>query len=602
MTTRTIQLPAYSIQAASPSQQYGQPSVLPISNAAAIILLRAALAGIPAAASVTSAVVNGTTAAASSGSSTVSVQPATSGWTSGVTWATKPTTTTALDSATRANPTPGTAWSWDVTAWAQGVVAGTIVNNGLQVYTTGANPASFTGSHADSGAFTLTITYALLPDAPTNLHPASGVVSTSTPTFSFDGDDDMVSLQLQIDVPPGGSGGAYDTGEVPATAGLFSLVGTGHGLSPGDVRVWRARQKNASGWSPWCSWTPLTYTAKSSLAIISPGAGTITDGTPLVQWTFGGTQVAWQVRITDATTGKVLADSKKRIGTATSWTPTKGLTKDGQSAIISVWIWDDVDRAATSGDPVQTVATVTVTLDLDDGVGPMDTVDVIQAPPNPAIRIQGTRAEGVPDQVALFRDGVQINRWAGSAVFTGSHFAVYDHTAPMRVPVTYRVAPITVTGGVAHIAKGGTARTYVPDCAGIWLVDESDPATAVAVWQDDGQDDGQDQTTPETAVVHTPITSDGSIEVVRRRLVTLPPQGSVIGTLTDAVETFAATSEAALRKFKTYDAGHLYRLILGRQNLRVIVGDIDFKETAADTVGNRVLEVSFNWWARADQT
>lgn len=599
MTDLTLPVTAYSIQAGKPSLVYGQLATLPVSNTQAIILLRAALDKVPASATVLSATVVFTTANASSGTSTDSIQPVTSPWTSSVTWATKPTTTTSLDSETHASPTPGLLWSWDVTAWAQSVVSGTTTNYGLQVYTTAANPTTFAGTKAASGYPVLQLTYALLPDTPSNLHPSSGAVNTGTPSLTFDGDDDMVSLQIQIDTPPGGlSGAAYDTGEVPATAGLFSLVGTGHGLSDGDVRVWRARQKNSSGWSPWSSWVNISRVAKATLSITSPTTSTITDGTPTIQWSFGGTQVAWRVTLQDSTTGKTLSDSGKQLGTATSWTVPKGLNKDGQAGIIRVYVWDNVDRAATPGDPIYTSVSETVTLNLDSGVTPMDSVDVSQAPPSPAVRISGIRAEGVPDQVALFRDGTQIGRWNGTDVFTGTHFAVWDYTAPMHDPVTYRVAPVTITGGVAHIAKGGTAETYTPDCVGMWLIDEADTSKAVCIL---GADD-QDQTAPETSILHTPISSDGDIEVVRRRLVRMPPQGTVTGILVDALEWQASDSEAALREFIDFDANHMYRLVLGRLNLRVIVGDINFIEQATDTAVERVLGVSFNWYSRADQS
>lgn len=599
MTDPSLPMTAYSIQSAKPSVMYGQSATLPVANASAIVLLRVALDKVPAAATVTSATVSFTTAQSSSGSSTVSIQPATSAWTSAVTWGTKPTTTTALDSRTISSPTPGTLWTWDVTAWAQSVVSGSVTNYGLQVYTTGANPVTFNGTRASSGFPVLTLTYLLLPDTPSNLHPSSGVVSLAKPTVTFDGDDDITGLQVQIDSPPGDSSPTFDSGTVTATAGLLDLSTTSFsGLTSGTPMVWRVRQQNATGWSPWSSWASLSRLSKSSLSITSPTSSTITDGTPTIQWSFGGTQVAWRATIEDATTGKILSDSGRRIGTGASWTPAKGLTKDGQAGVIRVYVWDSVDRTATPGDPSYTSVSETVTLDLDAGVGPMDTVDVIQEPPSPSIRIQGTRAAGVPDQVALFRDGTQIGRWNGTSVFTGTHFAVYDHEAPMHVPVSYRVAPITITGGVAHIAKGGTAETFVPTCAGIWLIDESDPSQQVGVM---GADD-QEQTAPETSVLHTPISSDGDIEVIRRRLVRMPPQGTVTGLLVDAMEQTAAASESALRGFVDNDAGHTYRLVIGRQNLRVIVGDINFVEQSIDTVVERVLGVSFNWWAKADQS
>lgn len=608
MTDLTLDAAAYSIQSAKSSLRYGQLAVVPVQASAAAMLVRASLAKIPSAATVTSATLQVTTAADVSGSVTLTCYEVGSSWTSSVTWATRPTYPTTLDTQTLSSPTAGTLVEFDVTAAVQRIVAGTDDNFGFQV-SSGSTLVTLNGAPAQSGDPTLLISYELTPDEPSNLHPSSGYVSISKPTLSFDADDDITALQVQIDAPPGSSSPIWDSGTVPATAGLLDLSTTTYaGLADGMVRVWRARQKNGAGWSDWSAWVQVARSAKSVLTITSPASSSITDGTPPITWTFGGHQVAWRVKLIDAVTGRVIASSGKQIGNDTSWTPPTGLTRDGQSAVVAVNVWDDVDRSSTADDPIHVYQSMTVTLNLDDGVGPMDSVDVMQPPPQPVIRVSGIRNEGTPDEVALFRsiDGgpsVMVGRWDGTDVFRGNYVAVWDHTAPMNVPLSYRLAPITHVSGTAHIARGGNAESYTASCAGIWLVDETTTQQKVfIVGTPDGQHASADQSQPEQVITHTPISSDSPLEVVIRRLASYPAQGAISGALVDAMEWDAADSESALRTFKAYDPSHTYRLVLGRQNLRVRLTGIEITETPYDNPSDRVALVSFDWYATADQS
>lgn len=210
----------------------------------------------------------------------------------------------------------------------------------------------------------------------------------------------------------------------------------------------------------------------------------------------------------------------------------------------------------------------------------------------PSVTLTGTRS-AIPDQVAVFRDGVRIATLDGVDVFTGTDFAWTDWGASMGSTHTYRVAPI-VNG---NAAKGGPTTSVTPHCTGVWLIDAQpddpqDPARAV-LWNVT-----VDQSQPETAIEHDPITG-ATPHVVRRRLVRLPLQGSTQGQTAEVPGIMtSATSEAVLRSFADNDAGHLYRLVFGRQSPEVIIGNLAFTELEIGGTTDPVTGVTFDWWGR----
>jgi len=591
--TLTLPVSAYSIQSAKPSQKYGMITPLPVQLSNSAMLASVSVAKIPRGAVVTSAVLQWWGWGTFTGTSTLAATLPTQGWNSSVTWASRPSLSAAVATVSKTSPVAGAQWAFDITASVQAWVSGTSKNNGVQVAQTSGPAMKMRGTKATEAQPVLVVTYAMVPATPTNLSPSSGMVSLAKPTLSFDADDGITQARVQISPPPGGGTPDYDV-TVNVVAGLVDLSTTAYtGLADGAVKVWRVQQKNSLGWSLWSAWATIARSSKPVLTITSPVSGTITDGTPPIQWSLAsGQQTAWRVDFFDAAT-KLLATSGKVAGTATSWTPPRGLVSDGQTGTIKVTVWDDVDRSSGPGDPVTVVAYLPVTLTLSNAVTPVDSINVAQQQPSPVVILTGARAAGIPDEVIVYRNGVQVGRYPGASVFTGTSYTIRDATAPMSSPATYRVA--AVVNGV--IAKGGPTKTYTPTCAGIWLFDNDDPTQCAVVWPEDDQD----QSAPEQSIEHIPISADGAIEVVRRRMVRLPPQGSIEGRLVDSFGTLATDSETALATFAENDAGHLYRLVLGRKNYLCIVGNIDSAEQVDDTLGQRLVAVTYDWWAKAGQ-
>lgn len=598
MSTKTASLSAYSIQAAKANTAYGMLSVLPVQAAKSAVLFRASLSGIPREATVTSAKVQFWTSTAFSGSTTVNIAEITSAWSTSQHWANRPNySSSPIASVSLSSPGAGALVELDITASAQAMVSGSKTNRGWQITSTSSSLLRLAGVWAKNNKPKLVVEYSMLPDAPDNPHPGAGnAVSIAKPTLSFTGVDDMTALQIQVDPSMNGTTPAFDSGTVAATAGLLDLTQTTYaGLAPGAMTYWRARQKNGYGWGPWSPWYGFKRVAKGTVTIVNPPSGTVTDGSPPIEWSFSGVQTAWSVAITDKATGKVLASSGAWNGTPTSWDPPTGLTKDGQVGTIQVAIWDDQDRSDSPGDPVYAVGTIDVTLNLDATVSPMDTLTATPGGVVPNVTLTGTRAAGIPDEVIVYRNSVQVARMPGTDVFTGTSFTITDWGTQPNVPTTYRVAPV-VNGA---IAKGGPSKTVTPTIGGIWIISMDDPSQRAVLWTGDAQE----QTQPELSVVHTPAAAaDGTVQVVRRRLNRMPPQGTLSGNLIDGAGQTAADSEAALRTWADpdqTDASALFRVIMGNQNVPAIIGDINLSERPDNFEGQRTVDVTLNWYGRA---
>jgi hypothetical protein len=252
-----------------------------------------------------------------------------------------------------------------------------------------------------------------------------------------------------------------------------------------------------------------------------------------------------------------------------------------------VRVWDDVLRVATPGQPVYSEATQAFTVTLDGTVAPLDTLTVSQSASVPSLQFSGTRAAGIPDEVVVFRDGVQVARMAGTDVFAGTDFSWTDWTAPLNVSATYRVAPV-VNGAVA---SGGPTVTVTPTGRGLWLVDPA-TSTAAVLW---GVDEGS-WASDDVATVHQLVS--GSTAFVRRRLRQGVYVGQISGDVLDALGLTAADTIAALEQFKANDAGTVYRLIAGHLNLAVIIGDVvPDAPTPISSAGDVIAKAQFNFWS-----
>lgn len=609
MSTLTLGISAYAVYATKPNTRYGQPAWFLAEASVSGGIFRMPLERVPDGATITSAKVVFYSHGDKTGTYQLGIYPNIQQWSSAVTWATRPDVdTTSEIRVTKVDPAKHSAWSFDVTATVQQIVAGTLPNYGFRLACpSGYDRVGVQGSAASSKPPVLIVTYTQLPPEPSNLHPTSAAIGIDKPVLSFDGADDMTGLQVQVDPAMNATAPGFDSGEVAATGGMLDLAATTYpGLAAGASTYWRARQRNAHGWSDWSAWAEVTRLAKPVVTIASPGA-TTDDGTPPITWTLaaGVVQTAWRVRLLNAV-GDVVADSGRTAGADTAWAPKKWLSKDGQTGTIELQVWDDSDRVATPGDPEYVEVTSTTTLELDATVEPVDAIAAAPSYWRPEVTITGTRAT-VPDAVALYRDqgdgAEKVGQWNAVDVFDGTTFTLVDRTAKMNVPATYRVAPV-VNG---KTAKGGPTATVTPRCRGIWIANadylDSGPVDAEETWVPIWTGEDQEQTQPETSIVHQPLPGAGEAVAnpVRRRLVRAGAQGTITGQVIGIEGNTAITAveraETLLRNWSENDAGQLYWLVLGNYCGTVILGDINFTEPYLNNESQRVLDVSLNWWA-----
>lgn len=600
MTTATLAGTAYSIQSAKPTRQYGQLANIPIRYSIGAALFRFPLSRIPDDATILSATISVYQSTGSNISRTLRLAPVTSSWSSKVTWKNRPSRGDQI-SLTKSAAESGvsTRWDWDVTTLAQQVVDGDRADRGWEITQVDDNGFAIYGSAASRRQPFMTVEYTRVPEEPANLHPNDALTSTDHPILTFNADDNVTGIQVQIDPAMSSTAPLFDSGTVVTGGGYLDLSETAYTGVPADApHYWRARQRNSFGWSDWSYWASMTYVPAGLLTITNPPEGDIADGTPPLMWTFDGTQEAWRARLLDAE-GEEIDNSGYQPGNGTDWTPDTGLTKKNQQGTFELWVYDDFDRVATAGDPDYVRTTRVVTYVPDSSIDPMDTLVVTSADPVPDVILTGTRSE-VPDQVVLFRDDERIATYDGVDVFTGNEFRIVDYNVQVNKKTTYRVAP-RVNG---KTGAGGPEVTITPTAKGIWITDIGDKYELdkrVVLWSEVGAG-VPEQSQPETAAVHVPMANGSSpVRTIRRRLARGKPQGHIDGIVTDVPHPAAripkaSTCETWLRRWADYDAGNRYRLVFSGYSGSVILGNITFAERPDNSVKRRMLNVSFDWW------
>ncbi len=217
---------------------------------------------------------------------------------------------------------------------------------------------SFVAFDSGSPAFEMHTVISELTDAPSDLAPDAGAVSTSQPILSWTFDD-QVSRTVQIDTPAAGMepdeiAPDYSvtlTSTSPELA-LASIPKTLVGAGPHYFRV-QATAAGAIEPSEWSEWAEFTVSALPSLIVDSP-TGPFGDPSPTVTAHLSsGTRDTWRVMVTGPSRADVRADSNYRTGPISFAVPE--LVKGRKVVETGGWIYieahDSVDRAVGVGAP-----------------------------------------------------------------------------------------------------------------------------------------------------------------------------------------------------------------------------------------------------------
>lgn len=567
---------AISAQSAKPTYAYGQLANIPLSTTASMLVRVGLPAAVSETAVISSATLVFTQSVASTGTTTVTLRRNTSAFNvSRTTWDTRPAVTGTTVTVSKASPAVGTLWSFDVTSDVQAFASGTAVNYGWRLAGT-AGSTKFKGSGAATGMPTLVIEYVEPGEAPEDLHP-NGIVSIEKPVLSFLVAPDTTAVQVQVatDVVTVD----FDSGEIATDVGQVDLATTAFGgLTAGaTAKLWRARSRGATGLTAWSEWASVQRIAKPTVTITSP-TGTADDTSPPILWSVsGGTQESWRVVVTNSA-GVTKADSGRVTSADTTWTaPNDLITLEGGAGGITVYIWDNVDREVTTGDPDYATDVETYTLSTTSGVTAAASTTASNDGTFPGVEIEATAAVA-PDGWSIIRDGEVIH----TDMTPGLGFVYNDLTASPNHEHVYRAA--RVVGGVR--SHGGPTATITPRCKGVWLIDP-ETGDAVVIW---GTDSGS-WSAEERAVIHVPLAGPP----IRRVAYRGPMAGSFSGELVDVGDYTADASIETLYDFKSSEATRLLHLVIGDRSIPVNVGDIVVTPTPLSGT-ERLSRVSFTWW------
>jgi hypothetical protein len=589
----TIPLTTYLIKQNRAAYPIGSPGTLTVqaaANAIHRVLIRVPIDQIPVGAVVTSAVVEFWTAAAKAGASPIRILPITQSWKSSVTWSNQPSRGAVITTTSITAPVLGALYSFAVTAWAN-----TRSRNGLELDTTITAPISLHGSSAAINKPVMVVDYYTPNDTPVGLAPQGGAVSVPTPVLSYTGDKDMDHQQVQYSSDGTVAGITFDSGSIPATTGRYVPSGGEPVLAAGASTYWRAQTSGGGGTSPWSPWVQYSYEPLAEPVIVNPPPET-DDGSPTLTWTVDD-QVSWQAELKQGS-AIVSKSTWDEDAVNRDWSPSAGVPLPDGNGVMVLRTTDSVSpRVAAEGAPVYAEVTQPFSTVLT-GSGPAVTgLEVHFDEPVPVIT--GTRALGIPDEIALKRDGKVVNIWdedgiprqwaPGADFFTGTDFAIPDYTASPRQEHTWSV--LTRTDGVTSAI--GPAVTDIFTTGSVWMVN---PRTGKQIEiLGNNERPVVSQVTEEGSVLHTPVHGNLVVEQVRRRLMRTTRSGGIEGLVLNG-------DEDTLGKWALADSSLRYRLIFGKVNWPIIFGDYsptDVFYTHPDPeCDDTLVLILLNWWER----
>ena len=530
------------------------------------------------------------------GSVTWSVQRIASAWSaSRVTYNNRPGVTGTVVSLTKSAPVRSTQWSFDVTSLIQSVSNGAAWY-GFRLSTTSTAYNWIWSTQAPTSGVrpVLSISWADNPKAPTQLYPSGGrAVSLAKPTLQCNfvdvsGDTTMQAIQVQLDTPGTFTTPLFDSGTVLTSVPELDLSTTAFaGLAADQTVYWRARVQDGAGlWSNWSAPTTFVRKTRGTLTLNNPAVSPnnfVSEATPPIDWTFTGrTQKAYQVVITDGVDlNKWLWTSGKVTGTTTVITlPANVLRYNNQSYQVIVYIWDDIDRENTPGDPIPTSVSRVFTYQYDATVTPVTSLAAAPHAYYPRVQLTWSRATQ-PDRWNVYRNNKLIGTGLGADYFvSGTSYSFWDYLPEPRTQQTYTVVAVVNNKGSSPNPTVSTTPNNKTT-----TLSSKDGVNVILIWNADTDMDLQ-----ETSGVYTPAGNGAPV------LITQSERGYA-GTVKGRLAGFGTITSQQFR-----DAFKQLMKFNGQTLLLTVANDafecIIYNATYKPVVKNEevVYDISFNFF------
>ena len=487
-------------------------------------------------------------------------------------------------------------WTFDVTAHMQAVSDGQFWWGFRLNQTAGTDGLRFYSAQSSSAERRpkLIVEWADEPDEPSDLVPFGGLaVSKDKPVLRFvyadyGGNTSLAGARVQIASNAAFTAGLWDSGPRPITVPEFDLadpeISNYPGLpAGGSLRYWRIMVKDGADlWSGWSLPATMRFVDRSALTVTHPAGDVIMDSTPIVAWTFAGTQVQWQVQVyEDVYGGRTVHNTGRRTGTETSYEVPTGVMRDDRRYLFTVRVWDDVERASTPGAPAYRQASQSAIFDEDAAVIRPSGATASQIGDSPRVAVEWVGPEDDPDSFQLIRDGVILGQWHPDEVRLEpgvKRYRYIDRTAPPMVPVRYDVRSLTDR-------RRSTARPTMlhHTVQGVWLT--TDTETVCLSGKEAGSPTlGQRSTVHEVGDRVVVIT-----DALRGH------EGEWSGQLHSDISICPGVSAKehrdALMRIRENPVG--VRLHMGPVNVPVVLSEINVRATPDPELA---YDVSFNYW------
>ena len=395
-----------------------------------------------------------------------------------MTWTNQPAGDGATATASSSASGPGREWRFDVTNLLQEVAAGAFWW-GFRLTSSSTVPLRWhsTQSPYESSRPYLEVEWSEEPDAPGDLAPSGGLaVSTPKPVLRWvAGDagtvDEQSALHVQTSTTANFATVAWDSGVALSALPELDLAATSFPGFTGTASYWRVRVRNkAMLWSDFSDAAAARYVDRGLVTILEPSGSTLMDSTPVVRWSFSGTQAQYQVVVQRGDQVRTpVWDSGLRKGTDQALTVPSGILRDDKTYTFTVRVWDDVARASVPGAPAYRQASKVVWFDDDLAVPPLTSVSATPRGVTPFVDVRATYAS-TPDAVEIVRDHLILARldplehevepgvieWA-------------DRSCPPLVEARYEVR--AVVDGNRRSAPVSTWATSHP--IGVWLTTDT---------------------------------------------------------------------------------------------------------------------------------